>query len=556
MIEHERIAATTAGTRTESIVLVVTLLILTAMSSAAVALQIGRPFDHDEAEYLHAAWLMGEGQRIYRDFMEDHPPFLYQVLLALQPDAVESGADVRQWAIRGRIFAAICGTISVLAAGLAVWRTTGSAGAFAITVAALFGADHTWLRGLAELRADAPTLALFLGGLVLLIWEEIPSQRMAWLVGSGIALAIAAEIWNPKWPVEGLCLGVFFLIQFARLVRVRRSYAVGAVLPGVIVVIVAYLALTSVTTVRDYLFFNFFLKSQNLGGLETQAWMAGYFAALKPTHFAPPRFAGPAALCVFAVGAASLVWQWRRMATGEARRWVLMIALVIAAVIEVRFVYPWPNLWPQFFLMLAYTMAMVYGLAAAGAIRVAARVPKIALFGIALLLAVPSLASRMKNEHPKGNSASWAALAALHERLDAGDTVWVSPHRHPIVARDASYFWYSFPDLVSMTLARIDANPALGEYLPKVTARDIPLCQLARGELPSLRFVEIGPYVMYIPGACDCAMTVLARPDIVASPSPAVWEVLRPGTRPMPGLGEWNEAAIRGYITAVCSQRR
>ena len=626
MTAHVSIEATTARTRTEAVLLAAILIFLTGLSFAAVAMQIERPLEYDEAEYLHAAWMMGEGRRIYRDFMEDHPPFLYQVLLAVKPasEGTPSRPDVLAWTVRGRIFTAICGTISVLAAGLAVWRTSRSAGAVAITVAALFGAHMTWMRGIAEIRADAPTLALFLCGLVLLLWDEVPSPRMAWLLGSGIALAIAAEIWNPKWPLEGLCLGGFFVIQFVRLVRARWSYAIGAIVPTVIVVAIAYLALTSVASVRDYLCFNFILKSQNLGGLESHAWMAGIFARLSPTHFAPKRFTGLAGLVGYGLALGSLAWQWRRLSAAEAKRWVLMLVLVIAAVLEVRFVYPWPNLWSQFFLMLAYTLSMAYGLAGAGlarfvasfagrprntelgfalillpamgALAVCARliagfelqppamafvalamllafVPvalaltavrregaldlswaaRHALFPITIVLAVPALAAKL--EVQPGHSAWWAARSAMRDRMAPGETVWAAPSRHPIVAPDASYFWYSFPDLVSMTLARIASNPALGAYLPKTSARDIPLCQLARGEAPLLRFIEISPYVSYIPGACDCALTVLARPDVAPSPAPAVYEVLRPGTRPMPVMGQWNEPAVRRFIMDTCSRR-
>lgn len=605
--------------------LAATVILLTLMSCVAAFRQIGRPLDHDEAEHLHASWLIGEGKRIYRDFMEDHPPFLYQVLLALepQPSGTPARPDMYDWSVRSRLFTALCGTLSVLAAGLGVWRMTRSGGAFAITVGALFGAHYTWLRGLAEIRADAPTLALLLIGFLLLIWDEIPSQRMAWLLGCGIALAIAAEIWNPKWPLEGAALGVFFVIQFVRLVRARPGYAIGAIVPGVIVGAVAYLALTSVTSVRDYVFFNFILKSQNLGGLESQAWISGMFAGLSPTHLAPPRFVGLPLLAVVAIVVASLVWQWQRLDAAEAKRWLLVLGLVVAAALEVRFVYPWPNLWPQFFLMLAYAAAMAYGLAGAAIARVLASfsgrkhategallllmaatlaavwtaiacinfagprpwtfstvfiamlvaivplllaivsvrrsqtldVPwalRTAMFPIAIALAVPSLGAKMDLPIADANSASWPRRYALLERLAPGETVWIAPSRHPLVAPDASYFWYSFPDLVPMTLARIAANPSLHEYLPNLAARDIPLCQLARREAPSLRFIEIGAYVMYVPGACACAQTVLARPDLAPTPIPSVYEIVRPGTRPMPNAEGW-DGWVRERIAAGCA---
>jgi hypothetical protein len=105
-----------------------------------------------------------------------------------------------------------------------------------------------------------------------------------------------------------------------------------------------------------------------------------------------------------------------------------------------------------------------------------------------------------------------------------------------------------------MTLARIATNPGLTEYLPPLTARDIPLCQLARGGAPSLRFIEVGAYIMYIPDACDCALTVLARPDIAPSPVPSVYEVVRPGMRPMPNSGDW-DAYVRKRVMTSCAGR-
>jgi len=44
-----------------------------------------RPLDHDEGEHLRAASWVASGKSIYRDFSENHTPYLYLLLAPLAP---------------------------------------------------------------------------------------------------------------------------------------------------------------------------------------------------------------------------------------------------------------------------------------------------------------------------------------------------------------------------------------------------------------------------------------------------------------------------------------
>ncbi|HVE71249.1 MAG TPA: hypothetical protein VNI54_07770 [Thermoanaerobaculia bacterium] len=584
----------------ERVLLAAVIALLLLMNALAVANQLGRALDHDEAEYLHAAWLMDHGKRIYRDFLEDHPPFLFQLLRQMRTESVFD------WAVRARLFSAMCGTWAMIAAGLIVWRITRSAPAAVVTLAALLGAHLTWVRGIADIRADAPTLALFVTGFLLLIWDDTPSWSMAWRTGCGISLALAADLWNPKWPLVGLCLGVYFFAQCVRLMRVRAAYLLGAFVPILVTLGLFYAALTRVTTLDDYVFFNFLLKARNMDAFASQAWVVSSFRGLSPFHYAPPRFVGPVAIGLYLLAFLLAARSWRSL---------LVLVSVIAAALEVRYLYPWPYIWPQFFLLFSFVLAMAYGLLSAAIIRwthgklvafvamtataalvIAMVIVHLATEGISastaiaqclaialvaapiviavirrdqiaatamggnaaiavgLALALPHLSERMDVEIVDRYTASWPAREELLRKLQPGETVWIGASRHPVAAHDASYFTYSFTDLVPTTLALIATQPDVQRYLPPLTADSLPVCQFARRRSGSLRFLEISAYAEFLPGACACAQVALSRPDLVPTEVAGVYEVLRPGVPVARGPAPAWDAFVRERV-ARCASR-
>ena len=551
--EHETTDSRPTTTRAGRVLLAAVIAVLLVLNALAVANQLDRRLDHDEAEYLHAAWLISEGRQIYRDFAEDHPPYLFQLLALLMPRGNEL-PDVFDWTLRARLLAGACGTWAMIAAGLVVWRITRSAWAGTLTLGALLGAHWTWFRGLADIRADAPTLALFMTGFLLVILEERPSWRMAWFNGIGIALAIGSELWNPKWPLVGLCLGAFFLVQGYRLVRVRWTYAIAAVAPTIAVIVAMYAALLAVTTLGDYLFFTFNLKPYLMAEYKSQRWVAALFGGLSPLHNAPARFAGAIPAAVFVLTILLTIREWPRLTRDRARRVVLVLSMIVAAAIEVRFLHPWPVLWPQVFLMLAFVVAIGYGLLAASIQRIVP-LARYAIAVCALTFAVPHLAVMIEEKVENSLSASWPAREAMMNALRPGETVWIGAARHPITAPDDSYFWYALSDLMPMMLDLVAKEPAVRQYLPMMSVNNLPVCRLARGREGRLRFIEISAYAEFTPGACACAQIALSRPDVVPTEVPGVYEIGPPGMRPLgpPSPPQW-DFFVRSKV-ARCAMR-
>src|SRR5258708_379172 len=75
-----------------------------------IAIHVGldRPLDPDEVEHLHSGWLMHQGLRLYRDFAEDHAPFLFVILKWMVPSAGSASfprLDLVTYVARARIFA-------------------------------------------------------------------------------------------------------------------------------------------------------------------------------------------------------------------------------------------------------------------------------------------------------------------------------------------------------------------------------------------------------------------------------------------------------------------
>ena len=165
----------------------------------AVAGMAGRPLHYDENEYLHASWLMAAGKTIYRDFFEDHPPHLGLFLHAVMPGGEPRAIDVRAWAVRSRILTGAFGTLAVAAVMLFAWRMTRAPAAPVVAAATLLASSQIWARGLADIRAEAPTLALFWSGIVLLTWSAEASRAQALRASTGIGLMFFATVWNPKW---------------------------------------------------------------------------------------------------------------------------------------------------------------------------------------------------------------------------------------------------------------------------------------------------------------------------------------------------------------------
>jgi len=143
--------------------------IILVLHLAAIRVQLYRALLHDEAEHLHAAWLLTEGKQLYRDFNENHSPFLYALL-----KPIVRVPDPRQMMAWGRFLAALAGLVAAGAAAFLAWRAASDPAAPVVALACILGAGATWGRAVADIRSEPLTLALFWVGAVLVL---MPRRR-------------------------------------------------------------------------------------------------------------------------------------------------------------------------------------------------------------------------------------------------------------------------------------------------------------------------------------------------------------------------------------------
>ncbi|HVG22997.1 MAG TPA: hypothetical protein VND45_02485 [Thermoanaerobaculia bacterium] len=490
----------------------------------AVAGMAGRPLHYDENEYLHASWLMAAGKTLYRDFFEDHPPHLFLFLHAVMPGGELRAIDVHAWAVRARILSGAFGTLTVAMVMLYAWRMTRAPAAPLVAAATLLISSQIWARGLADIRAEPPTLALFWSGIVLLTWSIDATRAQALRAGTGIGLMFFATVWNPKWPLECALAGAYFLWL---LWRTRRFEAL---LPAGIIAAVALLPLFTVTTFRDYLFFNFRLKSEVVGEFTSNPWIVRFFRQMPVWTSAAPQHRWWWVVLAIALGAIGL--RVRRIA--EPRLGWIALALAASALVEFRFVYPYPYLWAQYLVMIATSAALAYALIAA---LLPERVQLVVLVA-AVIAAIVPLQRKAFSATPRATARYWATQLALQTTLRPDDTVWISPPRHPVAAFDASYYWYNFRESAPSAIRAAARHP---DFLPRVGFADLPPCHLRA------RYVEVGDWVPFLDGVCGCVERNQAR--LSPTPALAIFEVDGP-----PRRTAWYERT-RGLWSDLCRKQ-
>jgi len=447
----------------------------------AVIGMAGRPLHYDENEYLHASWLMAAGKTIYRDFFEDHPPHFGLVLHGVMPAGELRAIDVREWTIRARILSGLFGTLAIAAVMLFAWRMTRAPAPPLVAAASVLMSSQIWSRGLADIRAEAPTLALFWCGVVLLAWSVEASRAQALRAGAGIGLMFFATVWNPKWPLECALAGGYFLWYLWR----TRKFE--ALLPAAVIAVVALLPLVTVTTVSDYLFFNFRLKSEVVGEFTSNPWIRSFFERVPVWTSASPQHRWWWVVTAMVVAAAGV----RVARIAEPRLAWIALALCGSSLLELRFVYPYPYLWAQYLVMIAMSAALVYAIVAA---LLPARTQVIVAV-TAVVAAIVPLQRKAFSEDDPSWTRYWATQRAMQATLGPSDTVFISPPRHPVAAFDASYYWYNFRESAPSAIRAGARHPA---FLPPIRFADLPPCT------SQARYVEVGDWIPFLEGVCQC----------------------------------------------------
>ncbi len=451
---------------------------------------------YDENEYMHASWLMAAGKRIYRDFFEDHPPHLGIVLQSVRPSGDLLAIDVRAWTIRARLLSGAFGTLAVLALMLFAWRATRSPAAPVVAAAMLLASSQMWSRGLTDIRAEAFTLALFWWGVVLLTWSRDAPLH----AGAGIGLVFFANVWNPKWPVEAILLGAIYLHLLWRWRKTEPRAVIASAPVAAIVSASSLLPLFTVTTPRDFVFFNILSKAAVVNDFTSNPWIVRFFEQNPLWATAPPQHRWY--LIVPAIVLAAIVTRMRRDDTRLA--WIA-IALAVCALVELRFIYPYPFLWAQYLVMVATTASLVYAIIAAHN-RLISYVAIVAVTAFALVRLVPLARSTPRE------TRYWSNLRAMQ----TGEPVFISPPRHPVAAFDASYYWYNFRESAP---SMINARAKYPEFLPPIGFGDLPPCTL------NARYIELGDWMPFLDGVCRCGEVAFNSGKLAPTQSLGIFEV-------------------------------
>ncbi len=494
---------------------------------AVVWRALPRALDHDEGEHLRAAAWMASGKTLYRDFAENHTPFLYMILAPLAPAASDDIPATRHYAMAARALSALAGIAAAVCIAAIAAYLAGDAVAGLPVLAALLATSWTWLRAVADVRSEPYTLLLFWAGTLLVVKASSASRRAILAAGAGIGLIAIADLWNPKWPLESLVVLGLYIVYLRRDFAVCRAAALGghlrtALEPGrrgrrLYTGILASLAIAGglpllalvialrVTTLRDLVFFSFTYASA------VSRWYRGAVTATSAGGFAfcPPW------LLPWGAAIAAAIAAWRR------RNIMFVLLLVAAATAEVVLLYPYPHLWPQYLVMWACVVALLYGVA----IAAVARQPVVRAI-VAAAIVIGFVAHEWTPLMRSAGERSWQTMAALQQRLGPGEAAWVRPEELPAAAPAGAYYWFAFADQVPFSLSYARTASASG-FLPALRDEDLPPCRIAAGlDTMHVRLLD-SRAVQNLPASKRCMEDLARRGVLRRIAGTPIWEVVR-----------------------------
>lgn len=502
--------------------------VILALHVAATKAELARRPDYDETQFAHEAWLLARGQRIYRDFFDSHPPLFVAALRFLDRTydraRIPASFDLRALFEHTRVVMATIGALAVACAAVVSARISRRASALVIVPAVLVASRWTWFRAMADIRVEPFALLCFWGGVALLLGKR-NDRRAAIDLGIGLALFIVVVAVCPKWPLELAVVAVFAMKRLAAIARRDHRNLVWSVVPPLATLGLALFLIGRVCSFRDYWFFAFRFNGAAVETFRRSTLMVAVFRR-DPFTFCPRPFSRgwPLLGVTIAVLALASPRARRRWSGLDVEGLVFVLALVAAAGVEVFFVYPFPYLWAQYYLLWSFALAVVYG-CAPGALAALARGVSLPLelgaVVAALAIHVAAVRPRLR---PLYIDYYWTGMDALLARLHEGDTVWLDGRQHPVAAMDASYYWDGFGDRCHGALAFAAAHP--GGPLPRRDEGDDPICRLERGLEPHLRLVTGGVDLLAMPTESACFQRLYLAGRMKTTPMPYVYEVV------------------------------
>jgi hypothetical protein len=492
---------------------------------SAAALIARAPF-LDEVESLQAGVKMARGERPYKDFAEHHPPFVFALLATFAP--TKPTDDIRTYVVRARILFAIFGGIALAAASSIVWMASKRMSAAILFLALLLVDPGLWLRAFADVHAEAPALALWWLGAALVVISLADRRGTAILLGLGIGLIANACLWNPKWPVTSGAIGIVFLTRIALYWRRRRADAITAAGIAIAAVGVGLALLAALADFRDVAGHVFGLSlalakwSNRLQAMHVNVTGAG---PTIPWVYCPPMFRPRYILPATAVIVVAMFRAPRALHNRAVT--AIFLALIGTALIEIRFFYPYPMPWVQYYILWSMAAAAILALVPQSIVallslvgstagRVSVLIPIVATV-VALVAAV-----MMTPRSPEQTDPYWRSAAYLRSRLNPSDRVWIELARYPIGARDDNYYWFGFDTFVPVAL-QYARTPEGSRVLPPIGEEDLPPCRLERGLEPNLRFIAAAAQYRRLPAAAACFERLRMRGVVLSTPVPNVY---------------------------------
>ena len=180
---------------------------------AHLRLALDKEYSIDEFQYAHGAWLIAQGEMIYRDFFEHHFPLIHQLMAGV---FLAAGDEDPNNLVYLRLLMLPVLTLTMLAA----WRVNAAHGGPFSMVTALLVLTVPSLSMMAiEVRPDPLATALFLSALAVLYFPRLGRRRRGFLCG----FLLVAALWGTlKVAHYGL---IFPAALVADLVRRRQDPA-------------------------------------------------------------------------------------------------------------------------------------------------------------------------------------------------------------------------------------------------------------------------------------------------------------------------------------------
>jgi hypothetical protein len=438
--------------------------------------------------------------------------------------------SIRSYIIRARVLFAFFGCVAIAAAATIVWRVSRRVSVVVLFMALLLKDPNLWLRAFADVRADPPSLALWWLGLLLILLPRPDGKRAPILSGLGLGLIAYSCLWNPKWPIASAAVGIVFLTQLVKTWRHRRADAIAGAAVAVIVTISGFATIFFFADWR-------MLAGHVLGFTRALVQWSNHLQEMHVALTGPPPvpwlYCPPLFRPVYVIGAtvvvvAAALWI---PPTRPERRLFTLVALVPATLLEIRFLYPYPAPWVQYYILWGMAGAVMIALVPHALVAFISRArPRLAAAASSVPIAFAVLAMLAATNliplKSAGQDSYWLSFAYFERHLKPTDRIWIDLYRYPVGARDANYYWFGFDSVVPVAL-QYAKTPQGSRILPPIREEDLPPCRLERGLEPNLRYVADETRYKRLPVVAACFARLRAARAVVPTPVPSVYEVVR-----------------------------